>query len=104
MLMRDIQVCIVKFLDYAMKFLDYAMSFLSFGNSFMLRPLTVETVKGVRKLKQCAANKLFYSIGYTVKYWGVLPTTRGGELQEAPFLTVRREGEKKQPTVRKEKF
>ena len=100
MLMRDIQVCIVKFLDYAMKFLDYAMSFLSFGNSFMLRPLTVETVKGVRKLKQCAANKLFYSIGYTVKYWVVLPT-RGEAGSTIPNCQKIR-GQK--PTVRKEKF
>ena len=86
-----------------MKFLDYAMSFLSFGNSFMLRPLTVETVKGVRKLKQCAANKLFYSIGYTVKYWGVLPTTRGEEIAGSTVPNCQKTSKQK-PTVRKEKF
>ena len=86
-----------------MKFLDYAMSFLSFGNSFMLRPLAVETVKGVRKLKQCAANKLFYSIGYTVKNWGeVLPTTRGEIAGSTIPNCQKRSGQK--PTVRKEKF
>lgn len=104
MLMRDIQVCIVKFPDYAMRFLDYAMSFLSFGNSFMLRPSTVETVKGVRKLKQCAANKLFYSIGYTVKYWGVLPTTRGEEKIAGSTVPNCQKTSKQKPTVRKEKF
>jgi len=51
-------------------------------------------------LKQCAANNLFYSIGYTVKYWVVLPT-RGEAGSTIPNCQKIR-GQK--PTVRKEKF
>ena len=87
-----------------MKFPDYAMSFLSFGNSFMLRPSTVETVKGVRKLKQCAANKLFYSIGYTVKYWGGASHNTGEEKIAGSTVPNCQKTSKQKPTVRKEKF